>query len=211
MRRFDPGYQAMKHAVDGGKFGLPLFLHCVHRNAVGPDYLDSERTIANSSGHDIDIARYLLDEDFVAVSVTSPRASRKARNRQPHLVVLESASGVVVDVEAFVDAQYGYDVRAELVCESGTIALRPNPPVSINQAGLDGFALNPDWRGRFGDAYRVELREWIASIQAGKACGASAWDGYAASATADAAIASYRTRSRQSITLDPRPGLYSTR
>jgi hypothetical protein len=26
--------------------------------------------------------------------------------------------GVVVDAEIFINAQYGYDVRAELVCES---------------------------------------------------------------------------------------------
>jgi myo-inositol 2-dehydrogenase/D-chiro-inositol 1-dehydrogenase len=208
MRRFDPGYRAMKAVLQQGGLGLPLFMHCVHRNAVGPDYLTSELVIGNSSVHEIDVARYLLDDDFVAVSVTSPRASRKAPRRQPHLLVLETASGVVVDVEAFVDAQYGYDVRAELVCENGTVSLAPNPPVSINADGRDGFALAPDWRGRFEEAYRIELQEWVASIASGNAVGSSAWDGYVASATAAAAIESYRTRSRRAIELDRRPDLY---
>jgi myo-inositol 2-dehydrogenase / D-chiro-inositol 1-dehydrogenase len=33
------------------------------------------------------------------------------------------ASGVLVDVEVFVNATYGYDIRGEIVGERGTVAL----------------------------------------------------------------------------------------
>jgi myo-inositol 2-dehydrogenase/D-chiro-inositol 1-dehydrogenase len=49
MRRFDPGYLAMKDVLDQSPLGAPLFFHCVHRNAVGREYLTSELVIANSA------------------------------------------------------------------------------------------------------------------------------------------------------------------
>ena len=33
MRRYDPGYVAMKATLTSGRLGAPLFLHCIHRNA----------------------------------------------------------------------------------------------------------------------------------------------------------------------------------
>ena len=36
-------------------------------------------------------------------------------------------SGVLVDVEVFVNAGYGYDIRGEMVGEAGTMA-SPRPP-----------------------------------------------------------------------------------
>jgi myo-inositol 2-dehydrogenase/D-chiro-inositol 1-dehydrogenase len=208
MRRFDPGYRALEAAVATGELGAPLFLHCVHRNAVGPAYLTSELVIANSTVHDIDAARYLLGDEFGSVSVTSPRASAKAPARQPHLLVLETKAGVVVDIEAFVDAQYGYDVRAELVCEEGTVSLAPNPPVSTNADGRNGVALFPDWRGRFAHAYREQLRAWIEAITNGRSNGASAWDGYVASATAAAALGAWRAGAKRAVALEPAPDFY---
>ena len=208
MRRFDPGYRAMKAVLAEDRFGAALFLHCVHRNAIGPDYLTSDLVIANSAVHEIDIARFLLDEEFVAATVISPRASRKAPGRQAQLIVLETASGIVVDVEAFVDAGYGYDVRAELVCESGTVSLAPNPPVALRQAGHDGFEVEQDWRARFRDAYREQMAAWVGSIRTGVPTGSSAWDGYAASMTAAACLDAWRSRARTPVSIGARPGLY---
>jgi hypothetical protein len=56
-----------------------------------------------------------------------------------------------------------------------------------------------------------ELQSWVASIAAGAACGASAWDGYAASAVCDAALESLTTREPTEIRLAARPPLYQHR
>ena len=209
MRRFDPGYRAMRATLAEQRFGAALFMHNVHRNAIGPDYLTSENVIANSAVHEIDIARFVLGEDFVAATVISPRASRLAPNRQPQFIVLESRSGVVVDVEAFVDAGYGYEVRAELVCESGTVSLAPNPPISTRDAGRDGFAVEQDWRARFRDAYRDQMAGWARAIGSGEPAGSSAWDGYAASVTAAACLAAWRSRAKTAVAIEERPALYA--
>ena len=208
MRRFDPGYRAMQTALRENRYGPALFLHCIHRNAIGPDYLTSDLVIANSAVHEIDIARFVLDEDIVAATVISPRASSKAPHRQPQFIVLESRGGVVIDIEAFVDAGYGYDVQAELVCETGTISLAPNPPVAVREAGHDGFLVEQDWRARFRDAYRDQMAGWVRAILTGRATGSSAWDGYAASVTAAACLEAWRSRSRTAVALEARPSFY---
>lgn len=210
MRRFDPGYQAMKRAVAGGDLGASLMMHCVHRNAVAPHYITSDLVIRNSMVHEFDIAQFVLGEDFAAATVVSPRASRKAPGRQPQFVVLETPDGTVIDIECFLDCQYGYDVRAELVCEDGTVSLAPNPPIGVRQAGHDGFALHPDWRGRFADAYRDQMRAWVGAITTGRHSGAaSAWDGFVASATAVACLEALRTGSKVRIEYGERPAFYT--
>jgi myo-inositol 2-dehydrogenase/D-chiro-inositol 1-dehydrogenase len=208
MRRFDPGYRAMKEKIGDHELGRALFLHCVHRNAIAPSYITSDLVLANSAVHEFDIARFLLGEEFVAVTVFSARATRNAALRRPQFVVLESTSGVVVTIEAFVDAQYGYDVRAELVCENGVVSLSPNRPLSQRRDGHDGFDVESDWRGRFADAYRIQLKEWVAAIAAGRSVGSSAWDGYAASITAAAALAALGGGLKTRVAIDKRPAFY---
>ena len=208
MRRFDPGYRAMKRKIGDDRLGRPLFLHCVHRNQVAPSYITSDLVLANSAVHEFDISRFLLDEEFAALTVTGARSSRKAESRRPLFVVLESMSGVVVTVEAFLDAQYGYDVQAELVCENGAASLSPHRALAERCAGRDGFEVESDWRQRFADAYRVQLQEWAAAIGAGGSVGASAWDGYAASMTAAAALEALANGVRTKVAVGVRPSFY---
>lgn len=208
MRRFDPGYRAMRSAVVKGTFGNPLFLHCIHRNAVGPDYVTSDLVLANSCVHEIDISRYVLGEDHARVRVIRARPSCKAPNRQPLLMVLETKSGVVVSVEAFLDAQYGYDVQGELVCEEGTLSLDPHPPVRQRLAGSDGHVVELDWVGRFADAYRCQLRDFVAALNGGRFLGSSAWDGYVASLTAEAALRALNSGETVVIGSGDRPAFY---
>ena len=208
MRRFDPGYRAMKRTCETGAHGLPLFLHCVHRNAVAPDYVTSDLVVTNSATHEIDIARYILGEEIAEVAVTSARRSRNSAARQPQFIVMQSESGVVVTVEVFLDAQYGYDVQAELVCEQGVVALTPPAAISTRASRISGSAVSEDWCDRFADAYRNQLREWVSALLNHRPTGSSAWDGYAVSVTAAAALDALKTQTRRPVRLEPRPALY---
>jgi myo-inositol 2-dehydrogenase/D-chiro-inositol 1-dehydrogenase len=208
MRRFDPGYLAMKEALAQNRLGAPLFFHCVHRNAVGPEYLTSELVIANSAVHEIDIARFLLEDEFEWVTVTSPRAGRKAPGRRPQFIVLETRDGVVVDVEAFVDATYGYEVKGEMVCEAGAVMLARNPAITTREAGRETFIVEPDWRARFKTAYREQIAGWVESMRSGKPRGSSTWDGYATSVTAGACLEAWRSRTRTKVALADAPDFY---
>jgi len=208
MRRFDPGYVGMKRALDGGELGAALLFHCIHRNSVGSPNLKSENLIVGSAVHEFDICRWLLGDEVKRVTVVKPRRTGATDAQDPQLILLEMASGVVVDIEVFVNATYGYDVRGELVCETGTVSLAPPTETLLRHGRKEGIALPHDWRPRFAEAYALELQAWIASIGSGVPAGASAFDGYVATAIADAGVRSLTTGGAVDVRLEPKPALY---
>lgn len=210
MRRYDQGYRALKDVLDEGRLGRAVMLHCTHRNASVAPGLESSVLISGSAVHEIDIARWLLDEELVAVTVHTPRRGAGATGTQdPLFLVLESAGGVLVDVEVFANAGYGYDVRAELVADRGTVVLDAPPPTAVRSAGGVARVVPSDWRGRFAEAYRRELQDWVASVEAGTVpATASAWDGYVATEVAQVGIRALETGRRQPVALREKPALY---
>jgi len=195
MRRYDPGYVELKRTLDAGEIGPAVLMHCVHRNASAPSTFTSSMLLTSSATHEIDFSRWLFGDEIAAVTVHRPRASSRVGDalQDPQLLIMELAGGVLVDVELFVNAQYGYDVHCELVGEKGT-------------AGVSG-PLTPDWRERFAEAYRRELTDWVDGLAQGQARGASAWHGYVATAVAQAgvtALAAGRTTVQQAA----KPVLY---
>ncbi len=208
MRRFDPAYVEMKTRLTSGLLGDALILNCVHRNVSAPSWFNSDMAINNSAVHDFDIARWILNVELTSVEVFRPKAASASSTDIPVFMVLEAASGQLVNVEIFNNARYGYDVRGELVCERGTIALRTPGHLEMSADRLQGTDLPADWRPRFADAYRLQAQGWIRSITSGQLVGASLWDGYAAAAIAEAGIHSLREQRRVSIGLAAKPTLY---
>jgi myo-inositol 2-dehydrogenase/D-chiro-inositol 1-dehydrogenase len=206
MRRFDPGYAALKQRLDAGEVGNPLVVHCAHRNPVAPPTFTSEMVITDSIVHEIDTVRWLLGEEIVRTTVFAPRASGLAAAglQDPQLIVFEMESGRLVDVECFVNAQYGYDIRCEVVAETGTLELAAPVSVTSRSAGGRGDSLAPGFQQRFGDAYVHELQNWVARPPAGEPAGATAWDGYAAAAVCEAAVESLHTRRTVDVQLRTR-------
>jgi myo-inositol 2-dehydrogenase / D-chiro-inositol 1-dehydrogenase len=193
MRRFDPGYATMARRLAAGDVGPPLLAHCVHRNPSSPGFFTSEMLLTDSLVHEVDALRWLLGEEIVRVTALAPRRTSRAPDglRDPQVVLLETASGALADVEVFVNAGYGYDVRCEVVGESGTVAL------AVQVAA--GYA------ERFAAAYAAELRAWVDGVAGGAVRGPSAWDGYAAAAVSHAAVESLRTGRPVDVALDERP------
>ena len=208
MRRFDPGYVEMKRRLEQGELGAALVMHCIHRNVAASPSTTGPMLIANSAVHEFDIARFVLGREVRRVTVVAPRKTGLATLQDPQILLLEMDDGVVVDAEVFINAQYGYDVRAELVCEKGTIVLTPPHDVTVLHAAREGFAFPGDWRPRFARAYRAELQAWVEGIRTGGPIGASVWDGYVATAVAAAGVKSLASGRPVEVELQPRPGLY---
>lgn len=212
MRRFDAAYRALKQTVASGAIGTPLMFHSAHRNASVPPSYTNEMAINDTCVHDIDIARFLLEDEFVAASVMVPRRnSRGGELRDPLLVLLEMRSGALVDVEVSVNIAYGYDIRGEVVGETGVASLAESNPVVLKSGGGFTGAVPADWRVRFTRAYDVELTEWVAAAGQGTAIGPSSWDGYAATVATDAALAAVAGGTRREIRMRDKPALYSGR
>ncbi|MBJ8338224.1 Gfo/Idh/MocA family oxidoreductase [Antrihabitans sp. YC3-6] len=196
MRRYDTEYLALRDAIASGKLGTPLVAHCVHRNPSVPDYFDSSMVIKDCLVHEIDATRYLLGEEIRSVQVLRPTPNSQARRglQDPQLVIMETTSGRLVDVELFVTSGIGYEVRMEVVGESGSATL--------------GFGRkSPGFIDHFAAAYDAEVQSWVDAVHAGPATGSfvdgpGAWDGYAAAAVCAAGLLSLQTGNRVSVELE---------
>ena len=210
MRRYDDGFRALKATVGSGRVGRPLLLHCRHRNATVPPGFTTDMMITDSVVHDIDVTRWLLGQEILAATVYKARRSSLAPEglADPQMVLLETSEGVLVDVESFVSCQFGYDIRYELVGETGTVALGEHAGVQVRAEGGHHGPIPADYRERFGDAYQSELQEWVSGVLRGEVVGPSAWDGYATQAVAEAGVESQAKGGRVAVELVDRPALY---
>ncbi len=210
MRRYDAAYRAMKQVVDSGEIGAPLVVYSTHRNPEVPDYYTREMAITDTAVHDIDTSRWLLGEEFVSAQVLKPRRNSLGGDLEdPLLIILETTSGVLVQVETNVNIRYGYDIRGEIVAEQGTVSLAESTPTIVRRAGSFSGRVTEDWRERFIRAYDVEFQEWIDAVAGRGEFGPSSWDGYAAAVVSDAAVQALHTGERTAITLIDKPALYS--
>ena len=213
MRRYDEAYRALRHSLKGGSVGQALLIHCAHRNPEVPDSYVTEMAIHDTAIHEIDAMRWLLDEEIVATRVLKPRRSSRAAShlQDPLVVMLESASGVLVDVEVSVNIAYGYDIRCEIVGETGTVALGESSRICVRSGTALRTSIPADWRERFVRAYDIEIQEWINDLAAGRGpTGPNAWDGYAAAVVSDSAVNSLKTGERATVSLRTQPDLYKT-
>ena len=212
MRRYDAAYNALKSALDGGGIGAPLMMHCAHRNPSVPPYgFTTEMLVSDSAVHEIDIVRWLFDDEVVATNILKPRRSSKGGTdlQDPLIVLLEMASGVLVDVEVFVNATYGYDIRGEIVGENGTVALAEAAgEVTVKAGGGRSSRVPVDWRDRFAGTFDAELQDWLKAVAAGTSTGPGSWDGYAAAVVTDSCLEALRTDQRTEVSLAERPDFY---
>ena len=212
MRRYDDGYRAMKEALDIGQIGAALVFHSAHRNPSVPPSVTTEGVIVDTCVHDIDISRWLLGSEVSTAQLHNPRRTSLAAEQlqDPLILVLEMASGALVDIEVAVNIAYGYDIRGEILGETGTIELAESSRIIVKREGQYAGRVPVDWRERFLRAYDIEFQEWIDAVAAGHSTGPSSWDGYAATLVCDAATEAYRTGQAASVSMREKPELYTT-
>lgn len=209
MRRFDPSYVDMKDTLCAGKIGGAIMMHNFHRNVEAPAGFSGLMAITNSAPHEFDAVRYVLDAEIVSISAFEPkRCTSGACN--PVVLVMETSEGQLITVEVNNNAAYGYDVRAELVGKEGAVSLGGLAAVRVDRSLSSSVAYAADWRPRFHEAYRLQNKAWIASITTGvpAAGAANAWDGYCATAIAEAGARSLESGEKTRVDLAERSALY---
>jgi myo-inositol 2-dehydrogenase/D-chiro-inositol 1-dehydrogenase len=210
MRRYDPGYQQVKGALEAGTIGDALIMHNVHRNATVGEAYTSFMTMTDSMIHEVDTTRWMLGEEITSVQVIPPKRTPKAfpHLQDPQFAVFGTESGILSTVEFFANCQYGYDVRCELVGSLGTASM-VNPTLSSTiTTGTLAERVPADWRERFGAAYTAELQAWITGLQQGESVGPSAWEGYAATKVVEVGVEAVKTGARMDIDYVEKPALY---
>lgn len=211
MRRFDHEYAQLKALLDSGDLGRALVLHCAHRNPAVPPSFDSAMVVRDSLVHEVDVTRFLFDEEITSIQIIKPSAKPGAPEglADPQIAILRTASGRHVDVELFVTTGVAYEVRTEVVAEKGSamIGLDVNL-VRSRGDGTRGGQITPGFRERFGQAYDTEFQRWVDAVRAGtNVDGPSAWDGYAAAAVCEAGVQSLHSGLPVEVTMVDRASI----
>ncbi|NDL66444.1 Gfo/Idh/MocA family protein [Anaerotalea alkaliphila] len=210
MRRYDPGYKQLKKLVEERTYGEPLMLHCAHRNYGVDESYDNSMPVENSMIHEIDVLRWLLDEDYATAEVVYPKKTKYAHEKlqDPQIMILTTKSGVRIDVEAFINSHYGYDIKCEVCCEEGIVNLPEPANAMVRTKAARITPICEDWSQRFVEAYNVELQEWINAVKAGRVDGPSSWDGYVGAITASAASKARDSQTIVKIEMEECPDFY---
>lgn len=208
MRRFDTEYVALKGLLAAGQLGRPLMVHCTHRNPNNAPHFTSEFMIRDCAVHEVDVARFLTDEEIVSIQVVGGASTSSAPTgtHDPMLVIMETTSGVIVTDEVFVRTGVGYEVRTEVVGEAGSATIGLDQNLVVKRAGGQwGGTITPGFVERFASAYVTELQRWVDAARRGTIDGPGAWDGYAAVAVCEAGVQAVRTGEKVKVELEARP------
>jgi len=210
MRRFDAEYSALGAIIRNSELGELLMLHHQHRNPSTPEGFTNEMLINDSVVHEFDAIRYFTGEEITSVQVRLGKPTRSAPRGQhdPQHVLLETESGVLADVEIYVNAKFGYQVATQASFEEGIVSLGGDSGPYVQAAGKWGGNVTPGFEDRFGAAYDVEVQAWVDAALRGEIGGPTAWDGYATAACCEAGVEAQKSGEKVKVQLNTKPDLY---
>ncbi len=201
QRRFDPKFVRARRAVESNELGPVRFIRLVGRDRALPpiEYIrTSGGQYKDQMIHDFDAARWLAGEEVEeVVAVGSALADRRvadAGDVDTAVACLRFASGALAVIDASREAPYGYDARLEI---QGSRGLFLDDDRLRSGTVMDASFLTPDadsFADRFGEAYKVELHEFLAALERGSAPKARGEDALQALRIAIAADRSRRER-----------------
>lgn len=211
MRRFDAEYKQLRELIENQGLGELLVLHHQHRNPNTPEGFTNEMLINDSVVHEFDAIRFFTGEEITSVQVRLGKATRNAPNGQhdPQHVLLETSSGVLADVEIYVNAKFGYEVATQASFEDGIVSIGNDAGPYVRTAGQWGGKVTPGFEERFGAAYDTEIQSWVDAALRDEIGGPNAWDGYATAACCEAGVEAQRTGAKVEVKLNSKPDLYS--
>ncbi|HLX85554.1 MAG TPA: Gfo/Idh/MocA family oxidoreductase [Terriglobales bacterium] len=172
MRHYDPAYAAAMKRIEAGEIGDPVVFKSVGRDKDAPPIAAYKSGINgmvfyNNTIHDFDLARWLMRDEVTEVHSYTTVAIRPAIAQFGDVVAsvvnLKYAHGAIGNVESYVQAIYGYDVRTEIVGSKGSIfvgSLEKTPATFLSAAG-GAHILADHFLSRFADAYLAEVIDFV--------------------------------------------------
>jgi scyllo-inositol 2-dehydrogenase (NAD+) len=214
MRRYDPAYAAAKRHIDEGEIGRVILFKSIGRDhQAGPSAAAQTEIngtlFHDSSTHDFDLARWLVGDEVsevhaYAASLAIPEMKRFG-GFDSGVVNLQFTRGAIGNVESYIDAKYGYDIRTEVIGTHGTIQIGhiQRSAVTLLTANGRKHELMTHWLERFADAYRLEMRDFVSNVLARRSIRVTGHDGRQSLAIADAAMRSHFEHRPMSVQTAP--------
>lgn len=202
-RRFDTHFAHLAAQLRQGAIGAVEMVAITSRDPAPPplDY------IARSGGlfrdmmiHDLDMARFLLDEEpqtvFAAGAALVDPAIGARGDVDTAAVVLTTPSGRICQISNSRRASYGYDQRVEVHGAKGMLRAGNVLEHAVETATEAGFARAPAehfFLERYRQAYVDEIAYFARALERGEPPRPSIHDGLQAQLLADAAARSLET------------------
>jgi myo-inositol 2-dehydrogenase / D-chiro-inositol 1-dehydrogenase len=202
MRRYDPSYAAAMKRIEAGAIGEPVVFKSIGRDK-DPTPLPAYQSqlngmlFYNSTIHDFDLARWLMRDEVKQVQTYATVAIRPEVAAFGDIVAgvvnLKFGRGAIGNVESYVQAIYGYDVRTEIAGSKGSILIGSLRQDSVTFLTGEGRTetLADHFLSTFEDAYLAEIRDFVQSILHDRPLRVTGDDGLRALEIAVAAQKSY--------------------
>jgi scyllo-inositol 2-dehydrogenase (NAD+) len=202
MRRYDPAYSAAMKRIEAGEIGVPVIFKALGRDKEGPplSYYHSQingMLFYTNSIHDFDLARWMVQDDVTEVHAFTTSAIRPEVAQFGDVVAsvinLKFSKGAIGNIESHAQAQYGYDVRTEIVGSKASIqigSLHRTPATFLTAQGSVS-PIADYFLSTFADAYLAEMCDFVDRILNGRQPSVTGEDGLKALAIAAAAEESH--------------------
>lgn len=175
MRRFDPGYVTAMKRIEAGEIGEPVIFKSIGRDRDAPPIAAYQAKLNgmllyNNTIHDFDLARWLMRDEVAEVHSYTTVAIRPEVGQYGDVVAsvvnLKYQRGAIGNIESFVQAVYGYDIRTEIVGSKGSILVGSLQQTPVTFLSKDGGAqpLADHFLTRFEAAYVAEVRDFVQNI-----------------------------------------------
>ena len=202
-RRFDPNFASLEKRIRAGAVGNVEMATIISRDPAPPpaEYVKSSGGIFRDMMiHDLDLARFLVGEDFVVVNALGSALVDKKIGEEGDCdtaaVQMQTASGKICVITNSRRAAYGYDQRIEVHGSKGMLRAGNIHNTTVEVATAEGFHADPIlhfFTERYGQAYANEVLTFIDAVTNGKPVAPSGHDGLQAQKLADAATESWQT------------------
>ncbi|MCL4105503.1 UNVERIFIED_CONTAM: hypothetical protein GTU68_055634 [Idotea baltica] len=201
-RRFDPSFAHLKKQITDQVIGNVEIVTILSRDPAPPPlaYVKTSGGIFRDMMiHDLDMARFLLEEEPVELSaagscLVDPEIGA-AGDFDTAVVTLKTASGKLCQISNSRRATYGYDQRIEVHGAGGMLRaenMLENTVEVATRAGYRRAPTQPFFLERYAAAYRAEMTHFVECIAKGIDVTPTGEDGLKAQILADAADGSAR-------------------
>ena len=207
MRRFDDLFQHTKEIIDSGELGDPIIVKSLARGPglPAPWYFDVSRSnglLAEILSHDFDSTRWFAESEYKrvhaeAVNRKTPEIKKQYPDFYDSVVCTARLQNDVLGAfDSTCPADYGFDIRGEVVLSKGLIVLGDVKGEAILTCDVGGVIRGnafKSWRDRFRDAYVKEVKSFIETVVKDRTPLVTGHDGLAAVAVVVAANRSVKT------------------
>jgi inositol 2-dehydrogenase len=202
QRRFDKGYIQAKNKVESGVIGTPVVFKSTSRDPYRPslEFADPKHSgglIIDMGIHDFDLARMFMGEVKNVYSIGGTLAYPEMKDIgdiDNAVINMKFENGTLGVVDLSRNGVYGYDISTELLGTKGTLRigyLRETPLFVLTKEGVTHDVV-PHFMERFGEAYLIQIQDFVNNALLGKEPTVTAFDAVAALQISLAATKSFK-------------------